>query len=135
MGIHSLTYVSRGTTSIADAELDSIIETANLRNKEMSITGALIRGDVYFAQILEGAEENVRELLDRISQDSRHCDLRVVQDESISARCFPLWSMAYLGSSLYVDRLIKRLLTSAHDSLDVSSAAADLRKFMLKMSR
>ncbi len=66
-----------------------------------------------FAQILEGPEPTVRELLRRITEDSRHYNLRVLVDCPINQRCYADWSMEYLIPSDFVRKQIEGFLEQA----------------------
>lgn len=48
-----------------------------------------------FIQYLEGPEQAVRTLLERISADVRHADVRVLVDTRPPARQFAEWTMGY----------------------------------------
>ena len=54
------------------AELGSLFSEARSNNKKQDITGALLVHGDWFAQVLEGSEEPIRTLFDRIQQDGRH---------------------------------------------------------------
>ena len=49
----------------------------------------------HFLQVLEGPREPLRALLNKLNQDSRHHDVKVLLDGPIEARAFGTWSMAY----------------------------------------
>lgn len=66
-----------------------------------------------FAQILEGPETAIRELLSRITDDPRHCNLRVLADGPIDQRCYANWSMEYLIPSDFVHKQIEGFLEQA----------------------
>lgn len=66
-----------------------------------------------FAQILEGPETAIRELLSRITEDPRHYNLRVLADGPIDQRCYGNWSMEYLIPSDFVHKQIEGFLEQA----------------------
>jgi hypothetical protein len=83
--------------------LAEIFSTARSHNKAAGITGALLITDHYFAQILEGAQDTVQELYDRIGDDPRHDTLTVLDTHTVEERVFGHWSMAQVSSVGHAD--------------------------------
>lgn len=76
-----------------DAMLNGILSDARRCNQRDDITGALVcRADVYL-QLIEGPSTAVGAAFDRISQDDRHVDVRLLSRRDVSERLFPGWSM------------------------------------------
>jgi hypothetical protein len=95
----SLLYTSRSRLSEAEAsdQLRAILDAAAQRNQAAGITGALVYTGNDFAQILEGPEESVAEVMASILIDPRHTDVAIVRREAIQRRSFPNWGMALIG--------------------------------------
>ena len=112
MSVYFLLYVSRSLLRLPHegGEVDRIVAVARRENARLGVTGALVFTRAHFAQVLEGDEEAVEALMERIRNDRRHDSVTVVRKSLRDARLFPQWSMAYSGGSLYVDRHIKPLL-------------------------
>lgn len=110
--LESLIYVSKSRLEDpeADYQIAKIAEIARSRNASLGVTGALVFTEARFAQILEGPRSSLDELMLSISRDQRHQDVDVLCVETVQARSFSEWSLAYSGPSLYVDRHIKPLL-------------------------
>jgi len=73
--------------------LNSILVTSIDNNKKGHITGALIcRSDLYL-QYLEGPTETIDETFDKIKQDDRHVEVKILKEGMHSKRLFPRWSM------------------------------------------
>ena len=104
--IVSLLYISRCALEPERAaeQVADILATARSRNAELQLTGALIWTEVCFAQILEGPEASVDEVMAGIARDPRHTDMRVLFKRPIAERRFSDWRMAYSGTATYVDR-------------------------------
>ncbi|MEJ2860241.1 BLUF domain-containing protein [Actinomycetospora flava] len=83
--------------------LGEIFSQARSRNKGAGITGALLITDHYFAQVLEGPQDNVEELYGRISGDSRHERLAVLESGTVDQRAFGKWSMAQVSAAGHAD--------------------------------
>ncbi len=89
-----ITYVSRASKPISQATLDEIATISIQNNGRVNVTGILLSGGDFFFQILEGEEEAVDCALDRISKDSRHCEIQILKLENPTLnRQFPDWSM------------------------------------------
>lgn len=93
--IHTLTYVSTLRESLAPTEIDELLTTSRQRNAERAITGVLLVRQRHVMQILEGPDQDVRDLYRRIEDDPRHADVTTVWTSSSAERRFPDWSMGY----------------------------------------
>lgn len=91
----SLVYVSLATHDMTDEELQSLLKVAREVNARLDITGMLLYRDGYFIQALEGDEEAVDKLFDKISRDPRHKSVLVVTKAPIQKRAFEQWSMGF----------------------------------------
>jgi hypothetical protein len=112
MTIRSLLYVSRSRVAMPGgaAVVNAIVQGAVAWNGANGVTGALLFTERHFAQLLEGPDEAITELLTRIAADTRHGDLRVVDNKQVEGRSFGSWSMAYSGPARYVDRFVAPLV-------------------------
>mgnify|MGYP006421360535 CR=1 FL=1 len=63
------------------------------------VVGALLFGDGYFLQVLEGDAQNLDELSKVIFRDERHRDPRVLRRQPIDATRFAQWSMKFPSMS------------------------------------
>ena len=106
----SILYVSQSLIPDATAqeEVGSMVDSAQIRNRSLQVTGALLYTGARFAQLLEGPRCSVDEVMASIEKDSRHEQITRLPVRQQFARRFPTWAMAYAGPSLYVDRQIKR---------------------------
>ena len=133
----SLLYVSQSNLRLPAqaAEVDRIVATARARNALLNVTGALVFTQARFAQILEGPEASIAELMASIERDKRHRDVEVVLVETIAERRFPDWSMAYRGGSIFVDRHIKPLLQHGVSDSTRSDTATKLLDLMVEVTQ
>ena len=96
-----LVYISdnhiRGDDQSVSASIEQILSTSRRRNQELGVTGALIFNRGIFAQVLEGPPEPVASLFGKIEHDSRHSNVKLLENTSTADRFFPNWSMAYFG--------------------------------------
>ncbi len=93
--MRSLVYASRALGSFDDAELLALLDTARSRNDEHGVTGMLVYAAGSFLQLLEGEDDAVEAIWDRIRMDPRHTELRVLQDGPARQRLFGEWSMGF----------------------------------------
>ena len=89
-------YVSKISAGVSEKDIERIVSTSQLRNRQRDLTGALMVCDGHFAQVLEGDEIHVEETMRKIAVDPRHHDL-VVRDRTAEAkRLFARWDMAFV---------------------------------------
>lgn len=70
------------------------------RNRKAGLTGALIYIDNTFIQVIEGFQEDVETVFERICCDFRHCDVRLIDLVPVKERMFASWGMACLSESV-----------------------------------
>ncbi|MFN8831111.1 MAG: BLUF domain-containing protein [Labrys sp. (in: a-proteobacteria)] len=94
----SLVYVSRSLIQSGDAdetrELRKILMVSRTHNRNLDITGGLVRIEGFFVQVLEGSSDLVEALMDIIRIDSRHEQVIVREVIPIKRRMFAGWAMA-----------------------------------------
>lgn len=88
-------YLSHITaTALSSAStLNDIAEGANKLNKIDNITGILCYGNGYFFQYVEGSEQALTNLKNRLLLDDRHKDLKILDFSAIDERHFKGWSL------------------------------------------
>lgn len=89
----SLTYISSASRELSRSDIDELLATSRRHNAAVGLTGMLLYADDHFIQTLEGEEECVEELLERIRRDSRNHDVVIALRDQIEARSFGEWSM------------------------------------------
>jgi len=104
-----------------------ILNQSSQNNTRLHVTGMLIYFEGTFIQVLEGAEDVVYSLLDKISKDARHKDVTVVHDEPIQEREFGAWEMAFRAID---DKQLKA--TEAFIELDKLKLSSGEAKGLLK---
>ncbi|PZO43318.1 MAG: family 3 adenylate cyclase [Pseudanabaena frigida] len=89
-----LTYISNFSRSLTKKDIESIGKISQTNNCRQGITGVLLSCSGIFFQILEGEEESIDSLYEKILKDDRHNRILCLKSElNISARRFPDWSM------------------------------------------
>ncbi len=93
--LHQIIYHSRyrsGSGGIS-AQLRDIIAVSQRNNGRNRVTGFLIFDKTHFIQVLEGEEADVEATFERLSQDSRHESITVIERRAVDNRQFTDWSM------------------------------------------
>ncbi|RZK36439.1 MAG: BLUF domain-containing protein [Hymenobacter sp.] len=93
--VHQIIYSSRAKDNMTLTTLTVLLMQARALNERKHITGALVYGDGQFMQIMEGEEDMIRDLYERVVRDPRHHDVRKLVDRSVAKRSFAQWSMAF----------------------------------------
>jgi hypothetical protein len=88
-----LAYTSRARLDLSAGDLADIHDTARHLNALDGITGLLVFDGTRFLQIVEGSEEAVDSLLERLRSDERHSAVEVRDERFVETRSFPDWSM------------------------------------------
>lgn len=92
----SLSYVSSSTsTEVSSDELLDILGKSRANNTLLGITGMLLYKDGNFMQVIEGPDEPIKDLFNKISRDPRHKGVIVLLKQKITQREFPDWSMGF----------------------------------------
>lgn len=88
-------YVSTIAPGVPISAVAVIAQIARLYNAEHNITGLLIFDGMRFCQQLEGAQTEVVALMERISKDSRHCNVEIFHQAPLAERRFKNFSLAF----------------------------------------
>ncbi len=104
MALMRLAYASEATfeaqppleKGVEPPHVARILMVSRRNNGRAGLVGGLYYGDNRFFQYLEGEEEFVRETFERIRQDSRHRNIRMLIEEPLDVPTFSNWSMKYV---------------------------------------
>ncbi|MGO1500466.1 MAG: BLUF domain-containing protein [Marinobacter sp.] len=86
-----IAYVStsiKRTSSAVPEDLSRIIMHGRRSNGRNQITGILVYNEGCYFQVIEGETDAVASLIERIKNDTRHCDFTIFVDEPIDKRLF-----------------------------------------------
>ena len=100
--MYRIIYLSSAKKLMSELELDTLLKTSRSNNKKQGITGLLLYFEGDFMQVIEGEEQNVRNLFQNILQDNRHSNIICVFSKNVDGREFSDWSMNFSASS-YAD--------------------------------
>jgi Sensors of blue-light using FAD len=91
--LKTFSYTSRARLDLSDEDLNDIHQTARHLNVLDGITGLLLFDGSRFLQIVEGPEEAIDNLVERLRRDPRHSALEVRDEREVDRRSFGDWSM------------------------------------------
>lgn len=129
MRLKTLTYTSRARLDLGDEDLGAIHETARHLNALDGITGLLLFDGSRFLQIVEGSEDAIDNLVERLRMDPRHSAFEVRDERFVERRSFPDWSMELLRVSAGYRAARDEVATILPVAL-----AAPVRELVLRMS-
>ena len=93
--LRRLIYTSRASQTMTPATLLDILDTSRHNNDSRAITGMLVFANGDFLQVIEGPEDAIETLFNRIQDDPRHTHCRVFSDTTIAERLFKDWHMGF----------------------------------------
>ena len=87
--LRCIVYLSVATKPITDAEMEALLVSARKFNAAQNVTGILLHLDGNFVQYIEGTEDALHKVYQRITRSSKHKDIVQKINESIPVRNFP----------------------------------------------
>ena len=81
-----------------ELELTDLLSPARERNQALGVSGMLLFHEGSFIQALEGDEEQVEKIYNKIGKDTRHTETRVLFRGDVDHRDFEGWSMGFYRS-------------------------------------
>ena len=103
-----LTYISNFSRSLTRKEIENIENISQVNNAKEGITGILLSCNRTFFQILEGDDDRVDRLYEKILKDDRHHQVVCIRlDRNITEKYFPNWSMKVIMLEDNTDTLLQ----------------------------
>lgn len=94
-----LIYASAATVHFSEDDLVELLRIARVNNSKVGVTGMLVYQDGAFLQILEGEEEAVRQVYEKIEGDARHNNVKLLLRSEIEERSFGEWQMGFFDAT------------------------------------
>lgn len=107
---HCIVYFSSSVSLFREVDLIALLEQSRSYNAAMNITGILLINRGSIVQVLEGSQDVIEALYQRIEKDTRHTDVKKVVDCSVEKRSFSDWSMDHKFITTHHLELIKSLV-------------------------
>jgi len=93
MSLRQIIYTSQASEQLNKRNLLDLLHTSRGYNTIDNITGVLMHRDGYFLQIIEGEQDVIEDLFQRLNNDTRHKNIKMILDRSIESRLFSNWAM------------------------------------------
>ncbi len=84
----TICYISSADKKLGQNELNQLFNNAKINNSKFDISGILIHQDGNFLQILEGENEKIDEVYQRIKLDNRHSNILQIINHPITSSIF-----------------------------------------------
>ena len=129
------TFEARPPQNGVEPNVARILMESRRNNADSQIVGGLYYGDGAFFQYLEGEEQAIKNLYQRISRDSRHKNVMTLIEEPVESRTFANWSMKYVPlSSDVTEFLRKHRMTQFAPSTFTKAACEDMIELIRRSS-
>ncbi|MEO7177437.1 MAG: BLUF domain-containing protein [Allosphingosinicella sp.] len=125
----TLTYTSRARLDLEDEDLAAIHQSARHSNALDGISGLLLFDGSRFLQIIEGAEDAIDNLVERLRMDPRHSAFEVRDERHVERRSFPDWSMEMVRVSAGYGNAREEV-----ETILPAAVAAPVRDLVLRMT-
>lgn len=108
-----LIYASQSTNPADEnyggvqVDVGRILMQSRKNNPRYEIGGVLYFSNNYFFQCLEGRQDVVNRLYNRITEDPRHENVQSLSVNRVNERYFTNWSMKYVALEENVNKLLK----------------------------
>ena len=121
-----ISYISSAARTMDTEQLLNLLSHCLAYNSSHAITGMLLYGNGIFLQALEGEEDVVSALYDKIEKDERHVDVKFLSRKTIEARQYSEWSMGFQRLSGEDLQIVEGLRDGATKGLDGKPASQDV---------
>jgi len=90
-----VSYVSQSKKPLSSEELLGLLLQFRANNEARGVTGMLLYCNGTFLQVIEGEDQVITELFERIQKDPRHESIQMLSRRSIENREYADWSMGF----------------------------------------
>lgn len=90
-----LVYRSLVSSQLKPHEINDLLENARIYNAKNDITGCLFLHQGKFLQYIEGDQDRILNLYNKIAMDKRHTEVTLLAYDFILERVFEDWKMHY----------------------------------------
>lgn len=126
--LERLVYVSTAAPGLTVPEVQRIVARAQVRNRQLDVSGMLLLVRSEFLQVLEGRREALDQVVGYIARDARHHDIQFIERQPVSTRRFDRWHMGLLVTDALAEAVasLKARETDVDAVIDTMLADADL---------
>ena len=132
--LYRISYASTQTAELQASDLIEMLQSARAHNEAKNITGVLLHRQDSFLQIIEGEENAVRDLFEKISKDPRHQRVELLAGDVVEEREFSDWQMGFVeldGVDVSMLPGFSNFLNEDDDSRTVLRRLSQTRRLML----
>ena len=128
----TICYVSSAREGITQEDLNALFSITQVYNREGNITGILLYQSGKFLQVLEGEEDVLLDLYEKIEQDSRHNNIFVILKQKCKRRIFENYKSRFsIVKSKEELQTIQTYLNQIEDSPNLKYVKGLLEPFLL----
>ncbi len=112
-----ISYVSTVSPNISNTDILRLMDHVSFHNNTIGFTGILIHSEGNFFQVLEGKEEIVKMMFERIKKDPRHYNIIKMLDKEINDSSFSVYHSSFTvisGHHSYTE--LQRFLKEERDN-------------------
>ena len=95
MSLSVIVYRSKALVPVTDLDLYYLLMHARENNQAADLSGMLLYDRGHFFQWLEGPDQLLGHVWNKIRADNRHSEIRVLADQTIPTRLFEGWTMQF----------------------------------------
>ena len=132
--MNRLIYCSQAKGTLKFENVKAILKSAIHNNTKNKLTGVLLYNHNYFIQCLEGQRLELNQTFQKISKDSRHENVCLLNYQAIGARQFSEWSMG-VASLIKVNIEVFKKYTKGEEFNPYEIASDMVPQFILEMSK
>jgi len=132
----SVIYVSKRLPgwALSKEAIDKLVIELTDRNARLGLRGALLITGLHIAQIIEGPEEAVDDLVASIMSDPRHERVTIIERKPIDGYRFADWRLVYRGDATYMDQKVAAVLAK-QEALTKANDTRELYDLMRLLAR
>jgi len=105
--MYYLVYSSHAADAYEEKFLEQMLFQCQTNNSQIGVTGLLLYSNKKFIQVLEGKQDVVQRLFEKIQNDDRHYNVKLLIEGFIKERNYPEWNMGY--KSLFPEEVMSKL--------------------------
>ena len=96
--LHSFMYTSKLKDDFDVKSVPEIVKKSRVNNKKLEIKGLLLFDGLNFCQYIEGPQDHIQQIIEKILSDVRHTDIvhHYMGEAPKNNRRFNDWNMAYV---------------------------------------
>jgi hypothetical protein len=123
--LSAIVYRSRAVEVFTDTDLFYLLAHARENNAKMGVSGVVLYDRGHFFQWLEGHDEPLGRIWNKIRSDPRHTDVQVLVDQQIPTRLFAGWSMQFAHRDRQHESIVDGFVVAEPSLLDDLHLNAD----------